>query len=189
VERRLMVRSNPPGATVYVDGYEIGTTPIATDFIYYGTRQIRLVKDGYETLTVDQPIATPWWEFPPLDFVSENVVPGNLRDVRTLTYQLTPQLVVPAEQIRARAEQLRQSAPRPGSLPPVYGTAPPAGNPGAMSMAPAQGVPPPQMQPLAPAGLPPGFPAGAPGGYPPPGPITPQGMPDGIGGQPVRPLP
>jgi hypothetical protein len=189
-----MVRSNPPGATVYVDGYELGTTPIATDFIYYGTRQIRLVKDGYETLTIDQPIGTPWWEFPPLDFVSENVVPGNLRDVRTLTYQLTPQLVVPAEQIRARAEQLRQSAPRPGSLPPGalppgYGAAPPVANPATMSMPAPQSGAPPQMQPFPTAGPQPAFPAGAPGSYPPPGPIIPQGMPDGIGGQPVRPLP
>ncbi len=184
-----MVRSNPPGATVYVDGYEIGTTPIATDFIYYGTRQIRLVKDGYETLTIDQPIGTPWWEFPPLDFVSENVVPGNLRDVRVLSYQLTPQLVVPAEQIRARAEQLRQSAPRPGALPPGYGAAPPVVNPNAPSMAPAQGLPPPQMQPFASSASEPAFPAAAPGSYPPPGPIIPQGTPDGIGGQPVRPLP
>lgn len=46
VQRRMTVRSNPPGALVYVDDYQIGTTPVSTDFIYYGTRKIRLVKDG-----------------------------------------------------------------------------------------------------------------------------------------------
>jgi hypothetical protein len=162
----MMIRSNPPGASVYVDGYEIGTTPIATDFIYYGTRQIKLVKDGYETLTVNQPIPAPWYEYPGVDFVSENVVPGNLRDVRTLTYQLAPQLMAPADQLRARAEQLRQSAPRPATPPPGYG-GPPAGNPNVQAMPPVA----------------------APGNYPPQGPGMPPAVPDGFGGQPVRPLP
>ena len=39
VERRLTIRSNPPGALVYVDDYTIGVTPVSTSFIYYGTRK------------------------------------------------------------------------------------------------------------------------------------------------------
>ncbi|NCY03200.1 MAG: PEGA domain-containing protein [Planctomycetia bacterium] len=66
VQRRMTIRSNPPGALVYVDDYQIGTTPVSTDFIYYGTRKIRLVKDGYETLTVRQPFPIPWYEVFPL---------------------------------------------------------------------------------------------------------------------------
>jgi hypothetical protein len=60
VQRRMTIRSDPPGALVYVDDYEIGNTPVSTDFVYYGTRKIRLVKDGYETLTVRQPFPVPW---------------------------------------------------------------------------------------------------------------------------------
>ncbi len=110
LHRRLMVRSDPPGAVVFVDDYEIGTTPVSHDFTYYGTRKIRLVKDGYETLTVLQPIPAPWYEWPPLDFVSENCVPGEIRDYHTLSYRLTPQVVVPVDELRQRAEQLRQDA-------------------------------------------------------------------------------
>ena len=51
VQRRMTIRSNPPGALVYVDDYQIGSTPVSHDFVYYGTRKIRVVKDGYETLT------------------------------------------------------------------------------------------------------------------------------------------
>ena len=58
----MTIRSNPPGALVYVDDYEVGITPISTSFIYYGQRRIRLVKDGYETLTVMQPIPPPWYD-------------------------------------------------------------------------------------------------------------------------------
>ncbi len=110
LHRRLMVRSDPPGAVVFVDDYEIGTTPVSHDFIYYGTRKIRLVKDGYETLTVLQPIPAPWYEWPPIDFFSENFVPGEIRDYHTLSYRLTPQVVVPVDELRQRAEQLRQDA-------------------------------------------------------------------------------
>ena len=80
VQRRMTVRTNPPGALLYVDDYPIGTTPCSTSFTYYGTRKIRLVKDGYETLTVMQSIPAPWYEYTPIDFVAENFVPGQIRD-------------------------------------------------------------------------------------------------------------
>jgi len=117
VRRRLMVRSNPPGAMVYVDNQPIGSTPCATDFVYYGTREIRLVKPGYETLTVSQPIPTPWYEIPPLDFVSENVIPRKIQDYRTISFNMIPQVIVPTEQLLSRAEQLRQSTLQGAVLP------------------------------------------------------------------------
>ena len=32
VQRRMTVRSNPPGALVYVDDYQIGTTPVSVEW-------------------------------------------------------------------------------------------------------------------------------------------------------------
>jgi hypothetical protein len=124
VRRRLNVRTNPPGALVYVDNQQIGTTPCAVDFTYYGTREIRLVKAGYETLTVNQPIPAPWYQIPPLDFFSENLVPTKIRDNRTVTYNLAPQLIVPTQQLLDRANELRQNtnqypvAPAAAAVPP-----------------------------------------------------------------------
>jgi hypothetical protein len=116
VQRRMTVRSEPPGALVYVDDYQIGTTPVSTDFIYYGTRKIRLVKDGYETLTVRQPFPIPWYEIFPLDFVTENLWPWEIRDERVVDLAMTPAASTPSESVVARAEQARLAA---GSLPPV----------------------------------------------------------------------
>ncbi len=87
------------GAVVYVDDYEIGATPVSTNFVHYGTRRIRIAKDGYETLTVEQPIPAPWYQIPPLDFFAETVIPVEIRDHRTLNYQLVPQRVVPPDQL------------------------------------------------------------------------------------------
>jgi hypothetical protein len=117
VRRRLMVRSNPPGAMVYVDNQPVGTTPCATSFIYYGTREIRLVKPGYEMLTINQPIPAPWYQIPPIDFVSENVVPNEIQDFRTVSYNLSPQVIVPIDQLVARGEQLRSGTQQGAVLP------------------------------------------------------------------------
>jgi hypothetical protein len=110
VERRLTVRSNPPGAILYVDNYEVGPTPISVGFTYYGTREFKLVKDRFETLTVKQAIEPPWYQIFPADFVTENLVPGQVRDQRTLDFQMKPQMVVPTDQLVARAEELRRTA-------------------------------------------------------------------------------
>ncbi|MEM6798633.1 MAG: PEGA domain-containing protein [Planctomycetota bacterium] len=124
VRRRLTVRTNPPGALVYVDNQRIGTTPCSVDFTYYGTREIRMVKPGYETLTVNQPIPTPWYETPGIDFISENLVPVKIRDNRTVAYNLTPQRLVPAEELIGRGEQLRGQAQAPPAVVPAGATDP-----------------------------------------------------------------
>jgi hypothetical protein len=129
VRRRLTVRSNPPGALVYIDDQPIGYTPVSTPYVYYGTRKIQLIKDGYKTETVMQRFPPPWYEVPPLDFASENLWPGELRDQRVLDFQLVPQPIVPREQLLSQAENLRAMSrsglvnPLPGSGVPV---APPA---------------------------------------------------------------
>ena len=147
VQRRMMIRTNPPGAVVYIDDYEIGTTPTATNFTYYGTRKIRLVKDGYETLTVNQWVPPPWYQIFPLDFISENLVPGEIRDTRTLAYQLRPQMVVPTEQLLSRAENLRSRQPQPSPAIPVSAT----GGPPQFNTPPVRPevIPPPQIIPPA----------------------------------------
>jgi hypothetical protein len=119
VERRMTIRSNPPGALVYVDDQPepIGVTPVSHDFIYYGTRRFRLVKDGYETLTVMQSIPTPWYQYVPLDFVVENFVPGQIHDQRCIDFQLQPQVVVPTDQLMARAEELRRGVHATAGVP------------------------------------------------------------------------
>jgi len=193
VQRRMTIRTNPPGAQVYIDDYDIGTTPVSTSFLYYGTRKIRLVKDGYETLTVDERISAPWYQYFPLDFVSENLWPGEIRDERVLDFQMAPQQMVPTELLLERAENLRAANPpmpgpppgtgaivAPGIVAPVQ-PAPGTVLPGAPPLGGYPSVPPPPPfsgTPRAPVLQgPPGLPPGAtgpvyelpPGNAPPPG--------------------
>jgi hypothetical protein len=103
----MTVRSNPPGALVYVDDQEIGLTPVSASFTYYGTRKIQIFADGYEPLTVKQPFPAPWYEIPPLDFFFENVWPWEKRDERAVSFELQPLQMIPTEKLIERGEALR----------------------------------------------------------------------------------
>ncbi len=107
MHRRMTIRSNPPGAMVYVDDRQIGVTPCSTGFTYYGTRQFRLEKDGYETLVVKRSLNAPWYQIPPLDFFSDNLAFQEIRDERIIDFQLSPQQIIPTNILMDRAQQLR----------------------------------------------------------------------------------
>jgi hypothetical protein len=108
--RRMTVRSDPPGALVILDGQEVGFTPYTTDFDYYGTREITLVSPGYETLTVMQRVRPPWYQVPPLDFISDNFLPFKLTNRHDFSYRLQPARQVPSEELIDRADSFRSQA-------------------------------------------------------------------------------
>ena len=107
VERRYVVESDPPGALVLVNGQPIGTTPVDGYFQWYGKYDFTLIKDGYETKTFNEKLVAPWFQYPPIDFVSENIYPGKIEDVRRLRFCLTPIVQVPTSDLLQQAEQLR----------------------------------------------------------------------------------
>lgn len=109
VKRKLTIRSQPEGALVYVDQQEVGQTPLSVPFTYYGTREIILEKDGYQTLKEKHRIRLPWYQIPPLDFITENLISKEIHDERVLDFQLQPQVPTDETQLQQRAEQLRQN--------------------------------------------------------------------------------
>src|SRR5262245_24692183 len=108
VERKFVIESNPPGALVLRNGQPIGFTPVDDSFVYYGKYDWTLVKDGYETLHVTERIRTPWYEIPPLDFITENLIPFKIRDVRRLNFNLEPRRNVRSDEVPQRAQELRE---------------------------------------------------------------------------------
>jgi hypothetical protein len=144
VERRYLITSDPPGALVYRNGVPLGATPVDDYFVYYGEYEFTLVKEGYETLHAKVKIDAPWYQVPPLDFVSENLYPFKVRDVREggPFHFVLPPLSVPnpadvlsrASDLRARGKTLGplgtdgQPAPRtpPGPVAPIGTVAAPA---------------------------------------------------------------
>ena len=160
VEQRYVITSGSPsvpgqdlGATVYRNGQLIGQTPVDDHFVYYGKYHFTLIKDGYETLQVDQDIPAPFYEYPPLDFVSEALVPVHLHDVREFNYKLCEaqptskeDLVKRGQNLRDRGQSLVGQNPTPAPAPvAVAPAAPPLGPPLPVSPpAVPQSAPPPQ---------------------------------------------
>jgi hypothetical protein len=118
VERRMTIRSNPSNALVVLDGQEVGFTPVSVPFHYYGVRQIKLVKDGYETKIVRQHVTPPWYQRLGFDFVSEVLIPWRIRDERDYglnenEYVLQPKAMVSQDRLLQRAEEVRLAAHNP----------------------------------------------------------------------------
>ncbi len=169
VQRRMTIRSNPPGAQVYIDKYEIGRTPCSVGFIYYGKREFKLIKDGFETLTTEKMIFPPWYEYFGIDLISENFSPIEIRDERTFDFQLIPMQVVGPQQLIGRGENLRQASRAEGLA------IPPPSSPGSVTL-PRNSVPAPSgSYPPPPGSFPLPSPAGPQSGFAPPQPgLVPQ---------------
>src|SRR5438477_10191182 len=90
VDRLLTIRSDPPGALVFLNGVEVGRTPVTRDFTWYGTYDVALRKEGYDTVKAHSKVIAPWWQWVPIDFFAE-VAPVRLKDQQTLTYTLSPE--------------------------------------------------------------------------------------------------
>jgi hypothetical protein len=131
IRKRMTIRSNPPGAMVYIDKQQVGLTPASTSFVYYGTRNVEIVRDGYRTEKFFRKVGPPWYAIPPFDFVAETLWPFELRDQRVIDVQLTPDADVPKEALIASGEQLRLQASQGVAVnpPPTIGQPAPIFNP------------------------------------------------------------
>jgi hypothetical protein len=110
VHRRVTVNSYPQGALVKVDGRDIGYTPASFDFTWYGTREVQLMMDGYETHTEMISINAPWYQKFPLDFVSDNFLGRHVTDHRQFAFQLQPKRLDMSGDVMKRAGSLRSEA-------------------------------------------------------------------------------
>ena len=118
VERKFVVVSNPSGATVLVNNQPLNTyTPADGSFLYHGNYHITVIADQYERLDVNQPVPAKWYDYPPLDFIAENLIPWTIHDNRVFgPYCLKPlQIATPEEAIR-RGEYYRQRSQGVGGI-------------------------------------------------------------------------
>jgi hypothetical protein len=90
VERTLLLRSDPPVATVTVNGDEVGVAPAKLHFDTYGTFEVVMNAPHYHRLRANVPVQPPWYERVPLDFFSEILWPGMIHDEHLVTLKLDP---------------------------------------------------------------------------------------------------
>src|SRR5262245_44345453 len=116
VERRFIITTEPFGAIVYDEkGMPVSASPADRQFTYYGKYRFTLVRDGYQTMVVEENVKPPWYEYFPLEFIAENVIPWTIVDKRTFHYQLQPVQLVPAEAVLQQGELRRAEGKTIGS--------------------------------------------------------------------------
>lgn len=119
----MVINTDPPGARVFLDDELVGESPVKVPFTYYGVRKLtieKMDKDGkltHKRLTMMADINPPYYQFFPVDLVSELVAPVKLKDERTFNFQLEPIGFRPPKEIRGEllknAEELRRKALAP----------------------------------------------------------------------------
>ena len=117
VERRFVITTTAPGlppekdlSSTIIDekGIVLSASPADKPFVYYGKYRFTAVKDGYQTTIHDEDVKPPWYEYFPLDFISENVIPWTIRDVRRVQIVLQPVPIIPPEIVLQQGQVLRQ---------------------------------------------------------------------------------
>lgn len=92
VERLLVVRSDPPGAAIYVDGTFRGRTepgaPVEVPFETYGTRTLVARRPGCAPVRQRVVLDPPWYQYPVLDLVADVLWPGTIEDRREVEVRL-----------------------------------------------------------------------------------------------------
>ncbi len=72
-----------------MDGQEVGYTPTGIPFTYYGTRKLTLIKPGFKRRTELVAIPPPWYQWVPIDFVSDNFLGMHVADRHDINWQVS----------------------------------------------------------------------------------------------------
>ncbi len=115
VERRLLIDTNPPHAKVFLNNKPVGFAPVDVPFVYYGKYQITLEYPGYQTRIIQEDISAPLYEYPPVDFLSETLLPFRIRDKQEFYYIMDKNSDINLDQLKLNANELRE---RGRQLPP-----------------------------------------------------------------------
>jgi len=108
VERRLFVRTDPPGGEIKINGEVIGRAPTVWRFDHYGTVLVEAELAGHEPVQQAVKLSSPWYQKPVLDFFADVVVPARIHDDHEVELRLEPfRRLSPREVEREVAEVTR----------------------------------------------------------------------------------
>jgi hypothetical protein len=124
VERELTINTEPQGAVVTLNDEEIGTSPVTVSFNWYGDYNVRINKEGYETLKTHRELKGPWYDKFPFDFFAQILNPKRIVNSYEWTFTLAPKqlptreaLIEDAEKLKKRLPEDQEPAPSKVSVP------------------------------------------------------------------------
>ena len=108
VERKLTINTRPQGALVALNDEEIGLSPVTVSFNWYGDYNVRIIKDGFETLNTHRELKGPWYDKFPYDFFVQLLSPKRIEDCYEWTFRLEAKRQISREKLIEGAERLKQ---------------------------------------------------------------------------------
>ena len=108
VERYLTINTEPQGALVTLNDEEIGTSPVTVSFNWYGDYNVRISKEGYETLKTHRKLKRPWYDKFPFDFFAQILSPRRIVDSYEWTFTLALKQYPTREELIQNAEKLKR---------------------------------------------------------------------------------
>ena len=128
VRRSLTIRTDPPGAKVYVNDELKGESPVTYDFMWYGWHRVMIRKEGYSRVDDRKQLRSPARLWIPFDLVME-LVPVRVWDRREWAYTLTPapELPAPVPPPLSGSEPSPTPVAEPQAAPPEESGSPAAG--------------------------------------------------------------
>jgi hypothetical protein len=107
LERQLTVKTNPTAALVELNDEEIGVSPVTVNFNWYGDYNVRISKEGYETLKTHRQLKGPWYDSFPFDFFAQILSAEKKVDKYEWTFELEPKKEVNRDQLIQDALKLK----------------------------------------------------------------------------------
>jgi hypothetical protein len=108
VRRTVTVNTQPQGAEVVLNDVQVGTSPVDVDFTWYGDYSVIIRKEGYETLKTHERLKQPWYQYPPMDFVAEVLLPFEFHDQQKMSFTLEPAEKTEREELVEQAGEFRE---------------------------------------------------------------------------------
>jgi len=108
VERQLTINTKPQGALVTLNDEEIGVSPVTVSFNWYGDYDVRISKEGYETLKTHRKLKGPWHDYFPFDFFANCLNPARIVDSYEWTFELKEKQEPERQKLIENARQLKQ---------------------------------------------------------------------------------
>lgn len=107
VERRLTINTEPQGAVVVLNDEEIGTSPVTVGFNWYGDYNVRIQKQGYQTLKTHRELKGPWYDKFPFDFFAGVLSSKQILDKYEWTFEMQELELLSREELIKNAEKLK----------------------------------------------------------------------------------
>ncbi len=106
VERQLTIKTEPQGAMIVLNDEEIGISPVTVSFEWYGDYNVRISKNGFETLETHRKLEGPWYDGFPFDFFTL-LSPERTVDTYEWTFELEPEKEINREALIQKAQELK----------------------------------------------------------------------------------